>query len=281
MQFGLNYGVANRHGQVSHDETKAILEYASKNGIDTLDTAISYGESEERLGKMGVSNWRVVSKLASVPKNVTDVAGWVRDSVDGSLERLKISSLDGLLLHRSQDLLCSFGEELHLALVALKEQGKVGKIGVSIYGPEELDVIWPRYKFDLVQSPFNLVDHRLNTSGWLKRLKDEGVEVHTRSAFLQGLLLMPQPLIPPKFAPWAGLWRNWHDWLSNNAVPAVHACLAFPLSFPEIDRVIVGVDNVSQLEQIVEASLDPVPGHLPDLRCEDENLVNPARWSQL
>lgn len=278
VQFGLNYGVANRHGQVSHEEAKAILDYASKNGIDTLDTAISYGESEKRLGEIGVNNWRVISKLAPVPENVTDIAGWVRDSLNDSLERLKRSNLDGLLLHRSQDLQCSFGEELYLALVALKEQGKVDKIGVSIYNPEELDAIWPRYKFDLVQAPVNIIDRRLVSSGWLTRLNNSGVEVHARSIFLQGLLLMNPAERPAAFNRWQPIWEKWHDWTTDNGLTPLQACLGFAISRPEISRVVVGVDSLNQLEEILSSTLTAKITPPATLASNDEDLINPSRW---
>ena len=103
----------------------------------------------------------------------------------GSLKRLGVSKLYGLLLHNSQQLLSSQGEALYQALVAIQGQGRVEKIGVSVYGPDELDAIWPSYKFDLVQAPFNILDRRLVISGWLARLGRSGTEIHVRSVFLQ------------------------------------------------------------------------------------------------
>jgi hypothetical protein len=113
------------------------------------------------------------------------------------------------------------------------------------------------------------------------RLKDSAVEIHTRSAFLQGLLLMGHADIPPKFLPWDGLWQIWHKWLADHSISAVQACLAFPLSVPEIDRVVVGADNQSQLAQIIGAAKFQPIRELPNLQCNDENLINPARWASL
>src|SRR5581483_2256099 len=106
------------------------------------------------------------------------------------LLRLDVKTLYGLLLHRPQQLLGAEGPTLYQALQGLKKGGQVQKIGVSVYAPSELELLNLRYRFDLVQAPFNLVDRRLHTTGWLQRLKEDGVEIHTRSAFLQGLLLM-------------------------------------------------------------------------------------------
>lgn len=280
-QFGLPYGIANQAGQVTRSAAKAMLGLAAANGIDTIDTAIAYGESEACLGEVGVQGFKLVTKLPAVPDGCDDVKGWVQGQVAASLARLGVNAVYGLLLHRSEQLLESDGIALFQALQGVKDTGQVQKVGVSIYAPSELEALTPRYRFDLIQAPFNLVDCRLYATGWLQRLKDERIEIHTRSAFLQGLLLMPQATRPAKFSPWSELWRTWHEWLSRHGLSAVQACLAFPLSFSEIDRVVVGADSVNQLEQIISAATSTAPVDFPDLHCDAENLINPVRWCHL
>lgn len=281
VQFGLPYGIANQVGQVSRSEAKTMLQVALADGVDTIDTAIAYGDSESCLGEVGTQGFKVVTKLPALPDSCADVSSWVQQQVNASLSRLGVTQVYGLLLHRSEQLLGPDGAALYQKLQALKDNGQVQKIGVSIYSPNELLALMPRYRFDLVQAPFNLVDQRLNSSGWMQHLKDDDVEIHTRSAFLQGLLLMSQADMPDKFSAWPGLWHTWHQWLTNYAVSAVQACLAFPLSFPEIDRVVVGADNASQLAQIVSAANKLLQADLPDIHCDDENLINPANWNRL
>jgi len=257
-----------------------MLNLAAANGVDVLDTAIAYGESEACLGEVGTTGFKIVTKLPAIPDCCDDVDAWVQHQLSFSLTRLNVASVYGLLLHRAEQLLGIHGQALNSSLQRLKKAGRVEKIGVSIYSPFELDALVSRYHFDLVQAPMNLVDRRLVTSGWLQRLKSEGVEVHTRSAFLQGLLLMRRSEIPNKFEPWSYLWNRWHGWLESAQFSAVQACLAYPLSFSGVDRVIVGVDTVSQLEQILSAEAC-IPGHLPDLGCDSEDLINPSRWTLL
>ena len=129
--------------------------------------------------------------MPAVPSGIEDCGAWVRGQVSGSLERLGVTQIDGLLLHRPQDLLGAHGQAYRQALQRLKLDGVIRAAGISIYRPDELDALWPVFRPDLVQAPFNVFDRRLETSGWLRRLSGEGVRVHTRSAFLQGLLLMP------------------------------------------------------------------------------------------
>ena len=278
VQFGLYYGIANTNGQVSGPEAARMLCLASSSGIDVLDTAISYGDSECKLGETGVSDFRIITKLPAIPEGCHDVAEWIFGQVAGSIARLRVQSLYGLLLHQPQQLLEKNGAVIYASLHKLKQVGLVQKIGVSIYDPTQLESLCANYVIDLVQAPFNLVDRRLLTSGWLQRLTDEGVEVHVRSVFLQGLLLLPLVDIPVKFSSWAPLWHQWRDWLAQSGVTAVQACLAYALSFPAIDRVVVGADSEQQLQQIINAAGCQLPSELPNLECYDEALISPALW---
>jgi len=281
VQFGLSYGVANLVGQVTRPEAKAMLQLAAANGVDTLDTSIAYGDSEACLGEAGTQGFKLVTKLPAVPNDCVDASAWIRQQVSESLTRLGVTSVYGLLLHRSEQLLSTNGTAIFYALQELKDNGQVCKLGISIYSPSELDALIPHYPIDMLQAPFNLVDRRLYHTGWLQRLKDCGVEVHTRSVFLQGLLLMKKADIPTKFARWSDVWHRWQQWLADRKASAVQACLAFPLAFPEIDRVVVGADSVSQFAQILSATNTLSIGDLPDLQCKDENLINPAKWPTL
>lgn len=283
-QFGLNYGIANQAGQVSVNDVASILKGASLAGIDTLDTAIAYGDSEERLGQIGVNPWQIVSKLPKFPQlpdKLTDAGKWVRASVMGSIERLNVSCLGGLLLHHPADLLGSQGEALYGALAELKSLGLVRKIGISIYQPDELDTLFEHMTFDVVQAPFNILDRRLMDSGWFGKLHELGVELHVRSVFMQGLLLMPATLRPAKFQRWQPLWDEWDRWLSVHQLTPVQACLRYALSFNEIERVIVGVDSPEQLNEIIAAASGALPPVPFSLQSNDVALLNPSHWHQL
>lgn len=281
-QFGMAYGIGNTSGQVTQKAVRDILEQAYVNGIDTLDTAIAYGNSEQVLGAVGMSQWRVITKLPPLPDDISDVAAWAEEQVIASLNRLGISRLYGLLLHRPELLLGPHGNSLLQVFESLKAQGKVQKTGISIYTPSQLDRLDGFPEIDLVQSPLNLFDQRLITSGWLTRLKDRGVEVHTRSAFLQGLLLMPASQRPQKFDRWSDVWQVWDRWLSQTGLSPLQACLHFALSVPGVSRIVVGVDSTTQLTEMLE---NIVPDGLPSLPAWlgplDEELVNPSCWSRL
>jgi len=278
-QFGFPYGIANHGAQVSLSEATAIVSVAEQAGMDSLDTAAAYGDSERRLGAIGVQRWHVVSKLPPLPEHCGDVALWVQRTLAQSLERLGIGQLYGLLLHRSGDLRGVDGAALSSALVAVKAQGRVRKVGLSIYHPGELDDIPHGFRPDLVQTPFNVLDRRIVRSGWLARLKSEGIEVHARSVFLQGLLLMAEAARPPHFSPWVDAFRLWENWTRHEGLAPYEAALAFVLAEPGIDRAVVGVDSRTHLEQLVALSGRALQPAVPQSLSQDaDDLLNPSRW---
>lgn len=281
VQFGQSYGVANKAGQIPAAEATAILEYAASIGINMLDTAVGYGNSEQRLGEIGILDWQVVSKIPAVPDGCGDISGWVTECVQSSLQRLGLPRLYALLLHKPKQLLGADGGQIYGALQQLRETGLVQKIGASIYAPAELDDLCRRYEFDVVQAPFNLLDRRLIESGWMSRLANSGVELHVRSIFLQGLLLMPSSDRPAKFNRWQAHWSAYSDWLRSAELTPLQACVRHSLSFPEVTRVIVGVDNSDQLRSIFEAASGPVPSPPSALQVHDFDLLNPSVWATL
>lgn len=281
VQFGLDYGVANTGGRVAEQEASAILQRALECGIDTLDTAVAYGESETVLGSLGVKQWKTVTKLPAVPDDCLDIDKWVHEQARQSMARLGVSQLHGVLLHRPSQLLAPIGRALHDALQNLKTQGLACKIGISVYSPDELSALFDTFALDLVQAPLNILDRGLVESGWAARLHNAGVEVHTRSAFLQGLLLMQSNQRPGKFNIWSNVWKEWDRWLACVQLTPLQACLRYVNALPDVDRVVVGVDTVAQLDQIVSASEGQLPSWPEFTPLQDERLINPASWNQL
>jgi aryl-alcohol dehydrogenase-like predicted oxidoreductase/RimJ/RimL family protein N-acetyltransferase len=250
VQFGMNYGIANQAGRVPPEEVKKILAFAGEQGIDTLDTATGYGESERVLGMSPLERWKVITKIGSVPIKCDDINSWIFDQIHGSLGRLGISALHGLLLHNPGQLLEPFGNQIISALKEAQQRGLIRHFGVSIYDPAELDQLTRVCEPTIVQAPFSILDRRMIESGWLDRLSGMNVEVHVRSIYLQGLLLMNGAERPQRFERWNPLWSAWRDWLQEAALTPLQACTRYALSFPQISKVFVGTDRLRQLMDI-------------------------------
>jgi aryl-alcohol dehydrogenase-like predicted oxidoreductase len=281
-QFGLNYGINNLNNKLQLPEMKLILNDAKKNDINFIDTAISYGNSEDNLGKIGVKDFKIISKLPKLPNKTTNVKSWVIQQAKLSIKKLNIEKLYGLLLHNPSDLFGPNGKNIIEALKELKLSRLVSKIGVSIYDPEELDDIFSLLKFDIVQSPLNIVDRRLINSGWLSRLNNKGVEVHARSIFLQGLLLIHRDKIPLKFERWSKIWDKWNLKLNNEKLNAVLVCMNFLLKLKGVDRIIIGVDSINQMKEIISLKNIEVPkSDWSFMESFDQYLINPTNWNKL
>ncbi len=285
VQFGLAYGVTNERGQVPAAEVQAIVEAALGAGIDLFDTAAAYGDSERVLGNALGSQGgdiRIVSKLPALSADRIGEAEieQCRTALLRSLALLRRRSIYGLLLHQPDDLRKPGAERLVALLDELKGAHTVVKIGVSVYDRGQIDLALDRLTLDAVQVPVNLLDQRLLQDGTLDRLKRRNVEVHARSAFLQGALLAEPTRLPGHFAPHLDRLRAVGAAAERAGLSRLALCLRFVLDQPAIDRVIVGVTGVAELKQILAAATDatPLPDSLTTLASDDPRLVNPALW---
>ncbi len=284
VQFGQEYGIANSNGMISKDEAFLILDFAKQNGVDTIDTAILYGESEKKLGELGVNDFNIISKLPPVPEMTNNLVAWVFNQLENSLYDLRVPSIEGLLIHHAKQLTEKNSSELFNALLKLKEIGLVNKIGVSVYDPLEIEFIINNFDIDIIQLPFNILDQRIIESNLLHKLEQKKIEVHVRSVFLQGLLLMEPEARPEKFCRWnETVWDQYDKWIKDNNVSRLQACLNYVLSFPAVSKIVVGVDSHTQLKEILKTATMNMNGETSQIRfnSNDMLLINPSRWKEL
>jgi aryl-alcohol dehydrogenase-like predicted oxidoreductase len=271
VQFGLDYGVTNQDGQVTIEEVKNILDFAKVKGIDTLDTASRYGNSEQVLGDAGVDDYQIVTKTVSLRSDVNRVIkGFYQ-----SLEKLNQKAVDGLLIHDINEVNDKEFNSLFESLNELKQQGLVNKIGFSTYTPEQVNFLLDNFDFDIIQLPFNVFDNRLIQGGQLKVLKDRDVEIHARSVFLQGLLLNFDNL-SGYFSTWKEQFDTYQAMVNGSGLSLLEYALNFVLNIKEIDKVLVGVNSERQLQEIIQS----VHNHenISAYPINDVNLLNPSSW---
>jgi aryl-alcohol dehydrogenase-like predicted oxidoreductase len=267
VQFGQTYGVSNTRGQVTPGDAATILVRAAQAGVRVLDTAANYGEAENVLAGLDTAPFRVVTKTISVRGGIPAVVARARQSAQAL-------SADTLLMHVAADL-----EDAALwpALQALKAEGVFRKIGISVYVADDPAALASRFRPDVMQLPFSLLDQRLLQNGTLAKLQAQGVEIHARSIFLQGLLFLNA--LPEKLR---------HAALPLAAVKAriaaagstpLAAALGFALSRPEIAVALVGVTTPTELDEILAAAALPLPDlDWAALALDDETVLTPSRW---
>jgi aryl-alcohol dehydrogenase-like predicted oxidoreductase len=260
-QFGSDYGVTNTRGKVPAAEVERILRFAAENGVHVLDTAAAYGEAEASLGSALWQGhpFRIVTKCPGRE---------AREVFLRSLERLRQDSVYGLLAHHAAELNKVVVEQL----LDLKREGLVSRIGASFYTGAEILNSSALMTPEIAQVPVSVADQRLVLDGTLARMHSDGVEIHARSVFLQGLLLADPQRIPAPL-------RHIEAYAKSAGVSQLALALGFLAQVPQVDVALVGVTSVGELQAIVEASrLALERRDLSALAVKDEALLNPSRW---
>ncbi len=246
-QFGLAYGINNMAGQPTPAAVSDVLAAARAAGLTLLDTAAAYGNSEARLGDLykEVADFRIITKIGAGPP------AQVVQHLAESLARLRRTRLYGVLFHAFGPLQAA--PEAWQALQAARAAGQVARIGVSLYHPHEADWLLAQdWDIDLVQVPYNVLDQRF--AAVLPRLAARGVEVHVRSAFLQGLLLREPTALPAFFQPLVPKLTQLRALTADASVPLTAALLLFAAYAPGVARAVIGVDSAANLRENLAAA---------------------------
>lgn len=286
VQFGIDYGITNHAGQTGPDEVAKILKIAKSENIRILDTARLYGNSEEVLGNsISSTDFKIVTKISPIkkPKITETEIDFIKSSLSQSLAALKTDRIYGLMLHHADDLLTKGAEKINDTFRQWKSDGIVQKTGISVYDQTQIENILQKFDFDIIQIPASVFDQRLTKSGILKKLKEKGVEIHVRSAFLQGILLSTPDTIPDNLE---GLKKPLVDFIAaceTTDQSQASAALGFLLDNPDIDHIICGVNSAAQLSELCQQakSYKTLPKDFFDsFEVHDKTLLNPALWKQ-
>jgi myo-inositol catabolism protein IolS len=239
------------YGAVDRQETLRALARAEELGCNLVDTAMVYGDSELVLGEFlrgRRSRWLIATKYSFQPQGLTK-------TLETQLDRLGTDVIDFYQLHGVPHDLGVF-----LELYRLKKQGKVRCIGVSVYTPQDIDLVLERAQVDGLQLPFSLLD----PDPFLQRaarLRDSGVAVLIRSSLKEGFLAgkfrrdatFPDPhdqrhaWTPEQIATTVDHVERFR-FLESDAGSLVRAAVAYPLSYPEVSTVLLGVKNAAQAQ---------------------------------
>lgn len=299
-QLGMPYGRANTQGQLDETQTRELLRRASEIGIQTLDTARAYGQSESRIGQyMGTQvferPFEIQTKLSpDLPLNLNDVEhlneidNWVIASVLGSCQALQRHRLEVFMLHRWAHRF-AFKGRIWQNLLKFKHDGTLKRLGVSVENCEQAIQALSDPDIEFIQFPFNLLDRR-----WLSQAFSDAVArrpdvvLQARSVLLQGILGAP-----------GGVWPSMAMGQAHSIIDTLETsvkilgrknrrdlCFAYVRSFPWVHHLVVGVDNLSQLEDNLhwfnQPPLDPEQRTLlhQSLPQGDNRLIDPSAWGQ-
>jgi len=277
VRFGMNYGISSRRDRIHQTEVFEILNEAARAGIDTIDTAYEYGESEKAIGYFLKSNKNVFKIISKLPKCChNDVPGFFRKS----LSNLNVNALYGYLIHNFESF--KSDEKIWDELRKIRSAGKVKKIGFSLYYPSELEHLFSKkISFDMVQVPYSILDQRF--APYFQQLRKKGVEVYARSVFLQGLILKEPVKIPESLKGVSGKLMALRDLSRNISISIEALCLLFVALNDNIDKAVVGIGSVKHVEDNVNAfkyasKVRKIYDELLGMKEDDEKILVPSRW---
>lgn len=282
VQFGLPYGINNKVGKPNKEQVKEILDLAFLNGINMLDSAEAYGDAHEVIGNYHHTanhHFQIITKYSS---KRNDLSESITKRIEEDLNAMQVKQLYGYMFHSFGDFKTHFNE-YKSELIELKEKGKIKKIGVSVYTNQEIEQLLEHKEIDLIQLPFNLLDNLHLRSNAINKAKECGVEIHTRSAFLQGLFFMDQNKLPQKLTPLKKYLTEIHQLTHETGYSMSDVALNYVTSQKNIDRVLIGVETVEQLKNNISSLQKQIPKSLIDqinsINVKETELLNPAFWN--
>jgi aryl-alcohol dehydrogenase-like predicted oxidoreductase len=274
-QFGMKYGINNKNGKVNANEVRSILDFAHENNINTLDTAKAYGSSEKFIGeyiKKTEKLWNIITKVNDGDKTIVEQ---VQDSID------KLTIKPTIVLAHSANLFLD--PMFQSKLQETKDKELVHSIGVSLYSEEEINqVLESELKPEVIQLPMNILDTRLYRSGVLSKLFDREIEIHVRSAFLQGLFYLSKAELEDGFKDAIPYLKKLKSISADIGLTLSGLSLLWLVSLKEVSKVIIGVDNVNQLKNHLDTLKKNIDSSVfkeaLSIHYENENILNPSFW---
>jgi aryl-alcohol dehydrogenase-like predicted oxidoreductase len=282
-QLAMPYGILAPEPAPSTKQSFAILDRAWTHGIRAFDSAVAYGDAEQRIARWIATRGnspRIITKIPAIPAEIDTPFAFVTEHLGQIVTRLRGATLEAVLAHRATDI---FRPGTVEALSAAERDGRIGKWGVSIYTAGEFSAAIAIPGISVVEAPINVLDSRLKASGLLASAADRGIEVVARSVFLQGTLLRPPDTVPLEIP---GL-RNACAALARIAVSHGVACGALALAAAKaatgVSKIVVGAANADQIASIAgwwntNVPIDAIAQAVALGHTLDESALDPRQW---
>ena len=282
VQFGLDYGINNSIGKPTNKNIYRILDYAYENGIRTLDTAESYGNAHLIIGnylkKNSKKKFKLISKLNS--KQILN-KGKLKFHIINKLKEFNIEYIHGYMIHDFKNFIQN--EYLLKELESIKREGFINIVGISLYENDEIVNVINNYNnFDFIQVPFNLLDNETRRGKVLKLAKKKNIKIFSRSTFLQGLFFKQLNSFPSNLNPLKKYIKKIKNIQASSQTDINSIALNYCLSKKYIDKVLIGVESLSQLKK----NLNDINNNNLDFKTEidkmivkETSLLNPTNWN--
>lgn len=271
-QFGMPYGIMNNFPNNKKKKLKQILSFSKKKKIKALYTSKYYGNANKLLGNENINFFKILTKF----KCNDFLKEKFQLELDYQKKKFKkkklILMLDGFekLSNRKRLIIYNI-------LLNLKKKKHILKFGYSIYNFRNLKKICKNFKPDILQCPYSIIDRRLEKNNLLEYLKFNKIEIHVRSIFLQGLLIVDPLKLPKRFKKWKKKFQIFDELVNHYKISKITGCLNFIQNNKYINKILIGVDNVNQLKEILSIrTIKKI--NFPNIEVQNEKLIDPSKW---
>lgn len=278
-QFGLKYGINNTKGKPTDTSVDEIFENSLREGIRTLDTADAYGNAIDQIGKFhekSTQKFEIITKFKDVGEEFS-FDYWL----ESTLEKMNIEMLFCSMFHSTND----YFTKPHLLdlLLDFCNKGLVKYIGVSIYTNEQFEKVIDDPSVQLIQLPYNLLDNMNQRGDLIKKAKANNKIIHVRSVFLQGLFFMDIDKLPIRLKPLKAELEYLQHIVKESNISMQTLALKYVASNTDIDGILIGVDNINQLQDNIESLNMKIPqtiiNHINSISTQHLELLNPVNWA--
>jgi aryl-alcohol dehydrogenase-like predicted oxidoreductase len=283
-QFGNIYGITNKNkNELDVKEIKKFLILLKKNKIVFIDTALSYKNVDKKLKKtkINLDKFEIITKIPKPKSNEKFYKKKILKKILQSKRTLKIKSFHSILIHNCQDLNTKQAKLIKDTLIELKDKKLTKKIGLSVYNTKDLNFMFKFFIPDLIQVPQNVFDTRFMQSKILNKIFKYNIELHVRSVFLQGLLLIDIKNMNLKFNKWKKLFEKWDLYCKKNKTSKLEAAVNLAMRNKNIKKIVVGFSNIDEFIEFLKIKAKnklTVPKFLTDNEKNIDKLINPYNW---
>lgn len=290
VQFGMDYGICGQK-QPSVEASVEMLDYAAQNGIDTFDTANAYGTAEDVVGVFLQKKTIARDKIKVISKFKPNLLDEVQPeqyyqvmkaNLENTLSRLHTDYLDAYLLHSSRYV---FNDAIIETLERIKKEGYAQKVGVSVYETAEAKKCIERSNVDFMQLPYSIFDQRMKDDGVFDMAVGNDTQIHIRSAFIQGLILMTEEQVPPFLMKAKPIVRKIDEICKEYNISRIALAMSYVKQQDAASHLVFGVDNLEQLKQDILLFEEALPRDLIEEIGKqfigiETDIVMPSLWKK-
>lgn len=290
VQFGMDYGILNQKRPELSDAVD-WLDYATQNGICAIDTAKAYGSAEKVVGEFlkrkTIPRDQLFVSTKLLPNILDDVEEKdyekvIEREITAQLRTLSTDYVDAYIFHSAR---YAFDLAKLEAIHTVVDKGYARKCGVSVYEPEEAIACYKSQVVDFIQAPYSIFDHRMKTGNVIDNPIKGNCELHTRSAFIQGLIIMEENEVPPFLDKARPIVRRIKSLCDNEGISRTQLALQYVKREKGISHLVFGVDSLKQLKEDIRLFNEDLPEDLlakigAEFDDIEADIVMPSLWKR-